>query len=165
VVFLSETKRSKLEMDSLLSELGDFFGVFVDARGRAGGLALLWDKKVDLTLLSYSSNHIDSTVRWEGEDTVWPFDGIYRWPESHLKWKMGQLITELKSHSNLLWLVGGDLNEIFYHGEKLEGPPKCQTALDAFRDAFIGNNLHDLGFSGYEYTWCNYQRNGAIIEE
>ncbi|KAJ8443408.1 hypothetical protein Cgig2_024185 [Carnegiea gigantea] len=33
VLFLSETKHSKLEMEAILHKLGDFFGVFVDARG------------------------------------------------------------------------------------------------------------------------------------
>ncbi|KAJ8448892.1 hypothetical protein Cgig2_030748 [Carnegiea gigantea] len=35
VVFLSETKKSEAEMTLLLPEISDFFGVFVDARGRA----------------------------------------------------------------------------------------------------------------------------------
>ena len=31
VVFLSETKRSKLEMEAILLALGNYFGIFVDA--------------------------------------------------------------------------------------------------------------------------------------
>ncbi|KAJ8428090.1 hypothetical protein Cgig2_024802 [Carnegiea gigantea] len=146
VVFLSETKRSKLEIDSLLSGLSDFFGVFVDARGRAGGLTLLWDKKVDVTLLSYSSNHIESTVRWEGEDTVWHFSGIYGWPESHLKWKTGQLITELKSHSNLSRLVGGDLTDEAVE-RLMERVETCAGELSRWnRKAFglVGTEIHKL---------------------
>ncbi|KAJ8427023.1 LOW QUALITY PROTEIN: hypothetical protein Cgig2_001046 [Carnegiea gigantea] len=59
----------------------------------------------------------------------------------------------------------GVLNEIVYHGEKLGGPPKCQNALDNFINAFFDDDLHDLGFSGYKYTWCNHLKNGVIIEE
>ena len=41
VVFLSETKKSEYQMEEILHDAGDFFGIFIDARGGAGGLALL----------------------------------------------------------------------------------------------------------------------------
>jgi len=77
LVFLSKTKRSKDEMETVLSRLGDYYGTFVDARGRAGGLALLWDKNLELQIMSYSSHHIDATVRWHSQDPLWYFTGIY----------------------------------------------------------------------------------------
>ena len=48
VVFLSETKRSKVEMANAVQQLGDFIGIYVDARGKSGGLALLWDSNVNV---------------------------------------------------------------------------------------------------------------------
>ena len=48
VVFLSETKRSKQDMEAVLSQLGDFVGLFVDARGMVEGLALLWDRCIHI---------------------------------------------------------------------------------------------------------------------
>jgi len=159
MVFLSKTKWSKVEMESILTELGNLFRVFVDTRGRVGGLAFLWDKKVDATLLSYSLNHIDCTIHWEGDDKVRRLSGIYGWPETHLKWKMRQLMADLKSHSDLPWLIGRDLNEIFYHGEK------SQSTVDSFRETFVNNDLHNLGFSRHECTWCNYRKDGVVIKE
>ena len=67
----------KAEMDVILPELGDFFGVFMDSGRCASGLALLWDKSMDITLLSSSFNHIDARIRWEGEGSFWHFSGIY----------------------------------------------------------------------------------------
>jgi len=55
-------------MEEITKFLGDFYGVFVEARGRAGGLALLWDKRTDLTVMSYSSHHIDSTIKWHTQN-------------------------------------------------------------------------------------------------
>jgi len=46
LVFLSETKKSKVEMEDLLPALGDYNGVFVHARGRSGGLSLLWNEEI-----------------------------------------------------------------------------------------------------------------------
>jgi len=41
LVFLSEIKKSRREIEEVKVELGDFYEVYMDARGRAGGLALL----------------------------------------------------------------------------------------------------------------------------
>ena len=85
LVFLSETKKSKAEMDNILFDSGDLFGIFVDSRGRAGDLALLWDKNIDVDLLSCSFHHIDVSVRLEEEDNTWRFSGIYGWPDFRYK--------------------------------------------------------------------------------
>ncbi|KAJ8421126.1 hypothetical protein Cgig2_023395 [Carnegiea gigantea] len=75
------------------------------------------------------------------------------------------LISDLKKHSSLPWLIGGDLNEVFYHSEKKEGPPKSQSTVDDFRSSFIDNSLYDLGYMGYDFTWSNFQENGIVVEE
>ncbi|KAJ8431022.1 hypothetical protein Cgig2_003837 [Carnegiea gigantea] len=52
VAFLLETKRSKVEMEVSMRPLIDYHGFYMDAHSRASRLGLLWEKKVDLTLLS-----------------------------------------------------------------------------------------------------------------
>jgi len=113
VVFLSETKKSKVDMELILNRLGDFFGIFVDSRLRSAGLALLWDRFVDLQFFSSSFHHIDVTIQWSINEPVWRFTGIYGWAETQYKLQTGQLVCNLKPNSPLSWLVGGDLNEIF----------------------------------------------------
>lgn len=54
VVFLLEIKKSNVEMEDVTRQLGQFSGVYADARGRAGGLALLWDKSLDLVVLFFT---------------------------------------------------------------------------------------------------------------
>ena len=122
MVFLSKTKKSKLEMEETVGQLGNYFGVFVDARGRSGRLVLLWDKKADLTLLSYSSHHIDSKIQWGAEEPTWRLTGVYGWSKTQHKHRTGSMINDLKTHSDLPWLIDRDLNEIFYHEEKRWGP-------------------------------------------
>ena len=87
LVFLLETKRSTSEMNAILRDLSNYVGVFIDARGRAGGLALLWDKTTNVQFLSSSLRHIDVTVQWDADSNAWCFSGIYDWPESQQKWK------------------------------------------------------------------------------
>ena len=59
----------------------------------------------------------------------------------------------------------GDLNEIVYHSEKSGGRPRSPASIDNFQDAFLNSGLFNMGFSSYEYTWCNYQVNGVLVEE
>jgi len=74
------------------------------------------------------------------------------------------MISDLKSHSTLPWLIGGDLNEIFYHSDKCGGPSKPQAQIDAFRDAFVDNGLFDLGYEGYGFT-CHRSIGGSVVVE
>lgn len=43
------------------------------SKGESGGLALLWDKSTSLTILSYSSNHIDANVQLMDSSHLWRF--------------------------------------------------------------------------------------------
>ncbi|KAJ8435144.1 hypothetical protein Cgig2_018972 [Carnegiea gigantea] len=120
------------EMEKVRMELGNFYGAYAEARGRAGALALLWDKTMTLNLLSCSSHYMDVSLQLGEQEPTWRFTGVYGWAEM------------------------GDLNEIFYHSEKKGRPPKPQSHIDSFCDAFIECGLFDISFLGYEYTWCNY---------
>lgn len=144
MVFLSETKRSSAEMLVIKDQLGDYMGIYESAHGRAEGLAILWEGSVKLTYLSGSLHHIDVNICWADGEPTWRFTGVFGWPEAHMKHCMGELIQELKNHSDLPWLVGGGLNEIFYHIEKKGVPPKPQSHIYKFRGFFIDNDLYDL---------------------
>jgi len=62
VVFLSETKKRRMEMCAIMAKLGDYQGVFEDCMGRSGGLAMLWHHSLKVSLLSQSFHHIDIVV-------------------------------------------------------------------------------------------------------
>jgi len=99
-----------------------YYGLYVDARGRSGGLALLRESTVFVSLLSMSLHHIDAEVAWHADDSHWRFTGLYGWHENHLKTMTCDLVNVLKNDSSLPWLVGGDYNEIFCHHEKRGDP-------------------------------------------
>ena len=52
ILFLRETKCSSSIVDQLKSKT-NFFGISVNAIGRSGGLALLWAKDIDISILSF----------------------------------------------------------------------------------------------------------------
>jgi len=42
-------------------------------------------------------------------------------------------------------------------------PLKAQTYIDQSRDVFIDHDLLELGYSGYDFTWCNHQKEGVVV--
>ncbi|KAL2924009.1 LINE-1 reverse transcriptase-like protein, partial [Bienertia sinuspersici] len=67
--------------------------------------------------------------------------------------------------SDLPWLVGGDLNEVFYNFEKKGGGTKNQSVLESFREACQGCDLWDVNYSSYPYTWWNGREGDDAVEE
>ncbi|KAJ8434275.1 hypothetical protein Cgig2_009250 [Carnegiea gigantea] len=133
--------RSIKEMNVVRRKLKNYEGIAVDARSHSGGVAMLWTKGLDVTLLSTSLNHVEITVK-----------GAYMDGRRHNKERTCSMIHNLH--------MGGDLNENWYNHEKNGDPDKPQSILDSFRDAFDDCGLYDLGFQGYEFTWWN-RRDGA----
>jgi len=150
-------------MEVAMKPLLDYNGSFVDARGWAGGLGLLWEKNIELNLLLYSLYHMDAQVKLEGESLKWRFTRVYGCAET--KRHTGEIIADLWTHFDLPWLIKVDLNEIFYHFEKQGGPSKPRNQIDLFCDHFVENGLFDLGHEGYDFTWSMTNTGGVVIEE
>lgn len=46
-------------------------------RERAGGLTLWWNDSLEISLSSFSQNHISGEVKVEEDDSPWFFSGVY----------------------------------------------------------------------------------------
>ena len=62
ILFLMETKLDVRRMELVRITLHFQHCFTVPSLGRSGGLALLWNDEVDLTIQNYSINHIDAHV-------------------------------------------------------------------------------------------------------
>ncbi|KAJ8421787.1 LOW QUALITY PROTEIN: hypothetical protein Cgig2_018412 [Carnegiea gigantea] len=97
---------------------------------------------VDNTLLLQPRN--EAFKRKLGSSQDWHFTVVYGYPESQHNFNTCHLISDVHTRSDLPWIVGGDINVIFFNCEKKGGPEKSQAILDHFRDTFIACHLHDL---------------------
>uniref|UniRef100_A0A803PG50 CCHC-type domain-containing protein n=1 Tax=Cannabis sativa TaxID=3483 RepID=A0A803PG50_CANSA len=141
LVFISESRLNKVRAENLRVALG-FVGCFVvEAKGKSGGLVLMWSGNVNCNVLSFSSLHIDSFIRKE-EDQGWRVGRMYSGP----------------------WLVGGDFNESLRKKEKMGGQPKPGYLMNNFRKALEECYLREVEFEGNMYTWCNGRQNNLVFE-
>ncbi|KAL4295395.1 hypothetical protein GQ457_12G013690 [Hibiscus cannabinus] len=164
LVFLCET-RLKQSSSSRIQHALNMEGCFVVEYGNGcTGLMVLWNKKINVSLLSYSSIHIDVNVA--SDSGSFHFSGLHGHCIDKLKHLTWSTIDRLRSSSALPWLVGGDINEILCHSEKEEGRRKLPGFLDTFRDCLDRNHLIDCKpISGW-FTWLYTNSvSGSVIQE
>ena len=163
-LFLMETKRSKIKMEVIRSQLG-YAGMFVvDPVGKSGGLALLWREVNELEIQNYSRRHINAIVTNLTTGVQWKLTGFYGHPEWNKRKESWDLLQHLQSYSPIAWLCIGDINEILEQSEKWGANPRREGQMELFRSALEKCNLSDLGYSGAKFTWTNCQPDGNFIK-
>ncbi|KAK3212447.1 hypothetical protein Dsin_017153 [Dipteronia sinensis] len=164
MMFLLETKSDQNRLESLRLKLGFSGKLVVNSIGRSGGLCLFWTYEVQVSLLSYSTAHIDIRVdpipkQW------WRFTGFYGNLDSKQRAHSWTLLKRLGGMLVLPWLCLGDFNEVMEDSEKFGGATKDWRLMSKFREALDDCGLDDLGFTGPQFTWCNKREGNEMILE
>lgn len=157
ILGLIETKVPSRMWDWLRIKIGFRNCFVVDRVGLSGGLALLWNEEVDLTIKSYSRYHIDALVE---EGSSFRFTLFYGNPRASLRKDSWTLLRKLSERVAGPWVVIGDFNEIIdqdeINGERL----RDRNLMTNFRDALFDCDLCDVEMVGDYYTYSN-RRKGA----
>ncbi|KAL0283654.1 UNVERIFIED_CONTAM: hypothetical protein Sradi_7222300 [Sesamum radiatum] len=150
-------RKCKARRCARVKELVNYYGVGVDSvgKGGGGGSILLWRKDVEVWLQSFSSHHIDATVKSVDCKDRWRFTGFYGYPEVHNRKLSWGLLRQLARQSTRPWICTRDFNEILEQHEKQGNIPRAQWQMQDFRESLIDCDLYDLGFQGHMFTWCN----------
>ncbi|KAL0411141.1 UNVERIFIED_CONTAM: putative mitochondrial protein [Sesamum latifolium] len=156
LVFLAETKCKSSRIE-LLKRKWNMFGYSVDSIGKSGGLALLWEKSVSVQLQSFSATHIDVSIQTNNDPSPWRLTDFYGSPDAGKRMEFWNLLRTLHMQSCRPWLCAGDFNEILLQSEKKGGSLRPLWQMRNFREVLSDCNLHDLGFSGEQFTWNNRQ--------
>jgi hypothetical protein len=156
-VCLQETKLADIDLQLVRSLWGNSFvdWEMLPAIGTAGGVLLLWDRrvleKVDSVVCQFSVSCLWKGVfdgfEWVGTGLHGPTnDGIHKdlWTELssvRLKW-------------DLPWCVFGDFNVVRFPSERL-GCSRLSSHMMDFSDFIEESNLVDLPLGGGPYTWSS----------
>ncbi|KAL8536115.1 hypothetical protein ACS0TY_011661 [Phlomoides rotata] len=111
LLFVSESKipSSVRDIWRSLFNFDCFFGV--DLCGRSGGLFLFWMNKINLSLGSFSSVHIDCRI--SDPSFAWHFTGYYGNLDHNLRptsWDLLRKLSSLYESDGVGWLVDDDFN-------------------------------------------------------
>ncbi|KAL0310308.1 UNVERIFIED_CONTAM: putative mitochondrial protein [Sesamum calycinum] len=108
---------------------------------------------------------MDVSVRLNEVGDWWRFTGIYGEPDTGKRFEFWNLLCRLHHQSIRPWLCAGDFNEILAHSEKKGGPLRAEWQIRNFRNCLAECSLHDLGFQGATFTWCNNQQEPHTVSE
>uniref|UniRef100_A0A803PMU7 Reverse transcriptase domain-containing protein n=1 Tax=Cannabis sativa TaxID=3483 RepID=A0A803PMU7_CANSA len=142
-----------------------FEGCFtVDAKGKSGGLALLWSKDYIVQIKSYTTSHIDALVE-NNLGFTWRFTGFYGSPDPGGRMESWKLLKRLKNMFSGAWVCGGDFNEIVNQNEKRGGGTKPAYLMRNFRSAISHCLLKEIHADSDGFTWCNGRTANLIFEK
>ncbi|XP_020701897.1 uncharacterized protein LOC110113597 [Dendrobium catenatum] len=165
-VGLMETKLNSLENSQILKFLGNNCESFlVPSEGLCGGLMVLWRKD----LLSFTMVEVSSQMILGKLEVftigIWKVTTVYANTNAidrKLLWE------SLEKHcsKDLPTVIGGDFNCVLCQDEKRGGKKNflSQGAKD-LKNFMINNDLHEVGYMGPKFTWCNNKFGGAQILE
>ena len=112
LVFLSETKVKSPRINRIKTQLNFFDCFYVEANGRAGGLALFWRMGVDLEIIYLDSNIIASLIYFDPERSPWMLFCVYGPPRRAKRKKIWVKVEDLAKSFSGPWTVMGDFNSI-----------------------------------------------------
>lgn len=127
----------------------DFEGLLVvEPQGRSGGPALLRNESDQVSLLSYSQNHINVEIK-VSDMIPWRLTGFYVEPNRAQRRITWDLLRNLARDSNLLWYVIGDANNVVSQEDKKGGAQYPSWLVKGFNQALMDTGLQDMGLVGH----------------
>ncbi|XP_070679310.1 uncharacterized protein [Malus domestica] len=164
IVILLETKNKSSRYGYLTKKLEMEFMHTVEPKGIGGGLCLFWRDASQILLVKHFDFMIEVKV-WDEEKMYhWRLFGIYASTDEKMRrdqWRA--LGNRIVKESDICLLIG-DFNDILCNGEKEGGKLKSVTSMRDFREFIANNELVDLGYEGYPFTWRN-KRDSLPIQQ
>ena len=149
-VFLCKTKASEDRMKKLASSIGFSEHVLVSAKGKAGGICLLWSNSLDAEILEFDSQTV--AVKVSDDFCSWVMIGFYGLLYQTKRYKAwGNLYALLQSISEP-WLCFGDFNVVVDDAEKDGGIRGSSSTPNFLKDLLFDLGAIDLGFAGCKFT-------------
>ena len=164
-MFLSETKIKSPRINRIKTHLNFFDCFYVEANGRAGGLALFWRMGVDLEIVYLDSNLIASLIYSDPERSPWILFCVYGPPRRAKRKKIWAKVEDLAKSFSGPWAVMGDFNSIKGSKEKKGGQHVGESSINSLRDFINNTGAIDLDFIGPSFTWSNRREGLANIRQ
>lgn len=93
----------------------------------AGGLVLFWKKKLDLEILSFCQQFLDTRITAKGKTFYATF--LYGEPERVNRIQVWNQLKAIGITRVEPWFITGDFNDIIDSSEKSGGPPRSEGSF------------------------------------
>uniref|UniRef100_A0A803NMB3 Reverse transcriptase domain-containing protein n=1 Tax=Cannabis sativa TaxID=3483 RepID=A0A803NMB3_CANSA len=165
VLFLMETKLPSNSISRFRQSLHFNNGIESPRVGMSGGLLLLWQDGIDVTLLHYGLTYFDCYLK-NGSDPCLHFTAFYGSPHAQNKEASWTLLQRLDDVAPTLpWLTIGDFNEINSNSNKSGGSLRNEKQMETFRKVLDHCSLHETSFEGEPYTWIKNRSAVNTVKE
>jgi hypothetical protein len=148
VCFIFETRNSSISRTSIINRFNCIDAFIVPAIGQSGGLWLIWNQDVSITVVDHSHHYIFALCNNHLDNN--PFGLVCLYGDPHHRatttiWE--QVLDFVVRNSSMPMLCMGDLNEIMPPSEKL-GPGRPDLLrINAFCDHVKQCGFIDLGYT------------------
>ncbi|KAM2913100.1 hypothetical protein COP2_043795 [Malus domestica] len=127
----------------------------VEPKGIGGGLCVLWKDESQIMLVKSEEFMIEVKV-WDATiNHHWRLFAIYTSTDERRRREQWKNLSKRINYDDNHCLLIGDFNDILCNDEKEGGNTRSISSLRDFRDFVARNELLDLGFEGYPFTWRN----------
>lgn len=155
VIFVSEIKSSKVKSDDLTSRFNMADSIVVNSRGQSGGLWLMWNDDVHVTVHLANFHVILASVVNIATSLQFGLVCIYGDPyhrQTNQIWE--HVAAFVRNNPGKPMLCMGDLNDLLYDMDTSSTYVNSKR-IHAFRAIVKNCGFIDLGYSGPAYTWTN----------
>ena len=157
VVCLQETKIASMNRQLVCSLWGCPYvdWAVLEAERTAGGILLMWDKKV-LEKVEVMVGIYSVSVKWQvvGDGFIWACSGVYGSNENTVRGHMWDELVGIQQYWRLPWCCIGDFNIIRFPSER-RGETRLTLAMEKFSEFIEDLNMVDLPLEGGSYTWSS----------
>ncbi|CAN6722681.1 unnamed protein product [Malus baccata var. baccata] len=155
IVILLETKNNSRNYVHLKMRLQMEHLFAVEPRGIGGGLCVFWKAEVQVSLMNSEEFMIELKLWDESFNCPWRLFAIYASTDERKRRSQWESLSKKIEKDKDKCLILGDFNDILCNEEKEGGNFRGAASMRDFRDFVAGNELMDLGYEGYPFTWRN----------
>uniref|UniRef100_A0A2N9I5R6 Reverse transcriptase domain-containing protein n=1 Tax=Fagus sylvatica TaxID=28930 RepID=A0A2N9I5R6_FAGSY len=164
VICLQETKLDKVDGRLIHSIWGNRFAGWevLNADNTAGGVLLLWDKRV-VERIDSIVGRFSVSCHWKSlvDGFEWVGTGVYGPNRDDSRSELWAELSEIRHQWSQPWCIFGDFNVVRFPSER-RGCVRVTPAMVEFSDFIEGSNLIDLPLNGGLYSWCNGSTNPSM---
>lgn len=161
---LQETKLVEIDLQLVRSLWGNSFvdWEMLPVTGTAGGVLLLWDRRVleklDFVVCQFSVSYLWKTLT---DGMEWVGTGLYGPTIDELRHGLWDELRSVCQKWGLPWYVFGDFNVFLFPSER-RGCIRLTSHMMDFSDFIEESHLVDLPLGGEQYTWCSGSENPSM---